>query len=237
MPESFDLDRWQQLQTEVIGCDACPRLAQHREKVAREKRRAYRDWTYWGKPVPSFGSPQARLLILGLAPGAHGANRTGRMFTGDRSGDLLYSTLAQFNFCNQSTSTDRRDGLRLHDTYIAAAIHCVPPGNRPSAEERKRCRPYLLRELKLLKNLRVVVALGRIAFDTYLSARRQLSQDLPRPRPRFAHGHHWQFQEGLLLIASYHPSQQNTLTGRLTREMFAQVFHLTRQQLDRSEAS
>ena len=237
MSASLVRDRWERLQKEILRCSACPRLVAHREKVAREKRRAHRNWIYWGKPVPSFGSHRARLLILGLAPAAHGANRTGRMFTGDRSGDLLYATLARFGFSNQSTSQHREDGLRLRDTYITAAIHCAPPGNRPSREEKNRCRPYLLRELELLRNLRVVVALGGIAFSTYLSARRELGQDLPRPLPRFGHGHSHPFEEGTVLIASYHPSQQNTLTGRLTEEMFAQVFRLARQWLDGCDIS
>ena len=237
MTASSTKDRWEKLQEEILSCSACPRLVAHRQKVAREKRRAYRSWTYWGKAVPSFGSPRARLLILGLAPAAHGANRTGRMFTGDRSGDLLYATLARFDFCNQTTSQHRRDGLQLRDTYITAAIHCAPPGNRPSREEKNRCRTYLLQELELLQDLRVVVALGGIAFSTYLGARREMGQDLPRPLPRFGHGRNYSFKEGTFLIASYHPSQQNTLTGRLTEEMFARVFRLARQQLQRPTAS
>lgn len=207
------------LQKRIVACNRCPRLREHCREVARVKRRAYLDWDYWGKPVPSFGDPNARLLIIGLAPGAHGANRTGRMFTGDRSGDFLYRALYETGFASQPTSVSRGDGLTLRDAYISAAAHCAPPDNKPSREELLACRPYLERELPLLKNVRVVVALGRIAFDTYLSIAQQ--------RARF--GHHAVHHFSPVLIASYHPSQQNTSTGRLTAQMLREVFETARQ--------
>jgi uracil-DNA glycosylase family 4 len=202
------------LQNQIIACERCPRLRAHCAEVAQTKRRAYRDWEYWGKPVPSFGDPDARLLIVGLAPGAHGANRTGRMFTGDSSGDFLYSVLHETGFATQPTSVSRDDGLLLVDAYITASGHCAPPDNKPSTEELRNCRPYLERELSLLKNVRAVVALGRVAFDTYLA--------IAGERRLFAHGA--VHDTTPVLISSYHPSQQNTSTGRLTREMFLDVF-------------
>jgi uracil-DNA glycosylase family 4 len=192
--------------------------------VALEKVKRYRDWDYWGKPVPSFGDLEARLLIIGLAPAAHGGNRTGRIFTGDRSGDWLYGALYQAGFANQPTSVHKDDGLTLRDCYITAAVHCAPPDNKPLPEEFAACRPYLLQELTLLKQVRVVVALGQIAFTTYLTARRALSLSVPSPVPRFGHGATFTLPDGVTLIGSYHPSQQNTFTGRLTREMFQSVF-------------
>ncbi|MEE2822693.1 MAG: uracil-DNA glycosylase [Acidobacteriota bacterium] len=218
------------LQQEIVGCRICPRLVEHREKIAREKRRAYQDCVYWGKPVPSFGTLEARLLILGLAPAGHGANRTGRMFTGDRSGDFLYNTLHRFDFCNQPVSTDRKDGLRLRNAYITAAIHCAPPLNKPTPQELANCRNYLRRELELLNRVRVVVALGRIAWQAYLRSRRELQWDVPKPLPKFAHGLSCKLDSKTTLIASYHPSQQNTQTGRLTQEMFDQVFEMVKKQ-------
>jgi len=191
--------------------------------VARVKRRAYRDEEYWGRPVPAFGDPAARLLIVGLAPGAHGANRTGRMFTGDRSGEWLYRALHETGFANQAESTHRADGLALTDCYITASAHCAPPDNKPWPEEVARCRPYLERELRLLKNLRVVVALGRLAFDNYLKASGQ------RASGAFAHNAVFKMQP--VLIASYHPSQQNTQTGKLTRDMLRAVFANARDRL------
>jgi uracil-DNA glycosylase family 4 len=202
------------LQNQIIACERCPRLRAHCAEVAQTKRRAYRDWEYWGKPVPSFGDPDARLLIVGLAPGAHGANRTGRMFTGDSSGDFLYSVLHETGFATQPTSASRDDGLQLVDAYITASAHCAPPDNKPATEELRNCRPYLEHELSLLKNVRVVVALGRVAFDTYLA--------IAGERRLFAHGA--VHDTAPTLISSYHPSQQNTSTGRLTRDMFLDVF-------------
>jgi uracil-DNA glycosylase family 4 len=220
------------LQRQILRCRQCPRLVEYRTRVAREKRRQYRECDYWGKPLPSFGDPQARLLIIGLAPAAHGGNRTGRMFTGDQSGDWVYRTLHRFGFANQPTSQHRDDGLRLHDAYITAAARCVPPDNKPTGAELVTCRPYLRHELQLLRRVRVVVPLGKIAFDAYLAARREL--DLPRPdeRPHFAHGVSAWLPEGILLLASYHPSRQNTQTGRLTQAMFDAIFARVRQELD-----
>lgn len=215
------------LQQHIIHCARCPRLVTHREQMARAKVKRYQDWDYWGKPVPSFGDPQARLLIIGLAPAAHGGNRTGRMFTGDRSGDWLYGALYAAGFANQPTSTHREDGLALRDCYITAAVHCAPPGNKPLSTEFASCRPYLLQELALLSRVRVVVALGHMAFTAYLTARRELGLALPSPLPRFGHGRIYAL-DSLFLLGSYHPSQQNTFTGRLTWEMFGAIFRTAR---------
>ncbi|MFN0101314.1 MAG: uracil-DNA glycosylase [Bryobacteraceae bacterium] len=214
--------RLQDLQRQIVNCERCPRLRDHCQAVARTKRRAYRDEEYWGRPVPSFGDPNARLVIIGLAPGAHGANRTGRIFSGDRSGDFLYQALFNAGFANQPTSIDKDDGLELTDAWITCPVHCAPPGNMPLPEEIRACRPYLERELKLLKQVQVVVVLGRIAFDTYLTIRGERKAEFP-----FAHGAEFR---GLspALICSYHPSQQNTQTGRLTQEMLTGVFQRAR---------
>jgi uracil-DNA glycosylase family 4 len=220
------------IQREVLHCKQCPRLVEYRAQVAREKRRQYREWDYWGKPLPSFGDPQARLLIIGLAPAAHGGNRTGRMFTGDQSGDWMYRTLHRFGFANQPTSQHRDDGLRLHDAYITAAARCVPPDNKPSRAELTTCRPYLVRELQLLRHVRIVVPLGKIAFDTYLTARRELALPPLHERPHFAHGASTWLPENTLLLASYHPSRQNTQTGRLTQTMFEAIFARACAELD-----
>jgi len=219
------------LQAEVIRCRRCPRLTRHREEVAAQKVRRYRDWKYWGKPIPSFGDPTARLLVLGLAPAAHGGNRTGRIFTGDRSGDFLYQALYTFGFANQPTSLHRDDGLMLNDCYITAALRCPPPNNKPTRQELLNCRPYLLQELDLLKAVRVVVALGRIAFDTFLHTCQAREIALPKPRPRFSHGACFHLLSGVTLLASYHPSQQNTLTRRLTQTMFHAIFREARRLL------
>ena len=213
------------LHAEIVACQLCPRLCDYTAKVAQLKRRAYRDWEYWGHPVPSFGDADARLLILGLAPGAHGSNRTGRMFTGDRSGDILYKVLHKTGFASQPSSTSREDGLTLSGAYITAAAHCAPPGNKPLPEELRNCRPYLERELVLLKDLRVVVALGKIAFDVYLDILK--SRGVIASRARFPFGHNREFEiapGAPRLIASYHPSQQNTSTGKLTEKMLTDVF-------------
>jgi uracil-DNA glycosylase len=207
------------LQRKIVACERCPRLRDYCREVARVKRRAYRDQEYWGKPVPSFGDPEARVLVLGLAPGAHGANRTGRMFTGDKSGEFLYRALYETGFANQPTSISREDGLALTGAYISASAHCAPPDNKPSREELLNCRPYLERELTLLKDVRVVVALGRIAFDTYLS--------LAGKRAKF--GHNIVHELTPVLISSYHPSQQNTSTGKLTAKMLREVFERARE--------
>ncbi len=220
------------VQREVVACALCPRLRAHCEKVAAEKRRAYREWEYWGKPVPSFGDPNARMLIIGLAPAAHGANRTGRMFTGDRSGDFLYRALHASGFASQPFSRSRDDGLRLRDAYITAAARCAPPANKPLPAEIRNCRRYLEWELELLHGVKVVVALGRIAFDVYLSVLKDAGLIASRAPFRFAHNREHHTGPGLpLLISSYHPSQQNTSTGRLTEVMLHQVFENVRRHL------
>ncbi len=208
---------------QVIACRKCPRLVAWREEVARTKRRAFMDWDYWGKPVPGFGDPGARLLIVGLAPAAHGANRTGRVFTGDGSGDFLFPSLHQAGFANQPTSINRGDGLRLCDAFITATCRCAPPANKPAREEEENCRPYLAAEMNLLPNLQGIVALGKIAFDNVLTTYRMMGRDVPRLK--FGHGALHQLGEGLpWLLATYHPSRQNTQTGRLTAEMFDAIW-------------
>jgi uracil-DNA glycosylase len=220
------------LQDKITRCKLCPRLVAHRRQVARVKVPRFRNWDYWGRPVPSFGDPQARLLIIGLAPAAHGGNRTGRIFTGDRSGDWLFEALHAFGFSNQAASTHRMDGLKLTDCYVTAAVHCAPPDNKPSNEELSNCRFYLLQELSLLKHLKVVMALGQIAFKTYVTCRRERGEPLPNKPLRFGHGLNYPLPDGITFLASYHPSQQNTLTGRLTRAMFHVVFRRARRLLD-----
>ncbi len=220
------------LNRRVVDCRLCPRLVEHRERTAREKRAMYRGESYWGRPLPSFGDAGARLLIVGLAPAAHGGNRTGRMFTGDSSGDWLFEMLHKFGFASSPVSQRRDDGLTLTDAYITAAVRCAPPDNKPTTEEKARCRPYLAAELSLLASVRVVVALGRIAFDGYLAARRDSGLETPRPSPRFAHGAAHTLPDGVTLMSSYHPSRQNTNTGRLTRAMFEGVFAEARRMLD-----
>ncbi len=223
-------DSLEQLEQDVVACRACPRLVAWREEVARTKRRAYQEWTYWGRPVPGFGDPQAQLLVVGLAPGAHGANRTGRMFTGDGSGDFLYAALYRAGFANQPQATHREDGLVLRDCYITAVVRCVPPQNRPTAEEIANCRPFLMRELCLLPRIRVILALGHIAFQGLLRAYREMGHTIPRLD--FRHGHVYPLPDGLpVLVASYHVSRQNTQTGRLTAEMFDQVLATVRTHL------
>lgn len=207
----------------IVRCERCPRLVEYRQAIAREKRRAFREQSYWGRPVPSTGDPHARLLLVGLAPGAHGSNRTGRMFTGDGSGDFLTPALFQAGFASQPTSTSIGDGLRLRDLYIVAVAHCAPPGNKPTRQEIESCRPYLLRHLQLLREVRVLVALGKIAFDHLLIALAESGLDLPAPRPAFAHGAECSLGP-YTLLATYHPSRQNTQTGRLTRAMLDRVF-------------
>lgn len=210
------------LQEEIVQCCRCPRLVQYRQDVAVTKRRAFLTWDYWGKPVPSFGDPAARLMILGLAPGAHGANRTGRMFTGDRSGDFLYRSLYNAGFATQPESRAAHDGLKLNDAYITAAEHCAPPDNKPLPQELRNCRPYFERELDLLRRVRVVVVLGKIAFDTYLSVLRGRGSIARIADFRFGHDVLYDLQPALL--CSYHPSQQNTSTGKLTQTMLDGIF-------------
>lgn len=198
----------------------------YRQRVAEQKRRAFRDWTYWGKPVPGFGPGDARLLVIGLAPAAHGGNRTGRMFTGDRSGDWLYRALHRAGFASQPNSVHRGDGLKLIGAYVTAAVRCAPPANRPTRAEASNCLPFLMREIELLP-VRTVITLGKFAFDAYLRARRDLGLPVPRPRPRFAHARAYHLGQ-VTLIASYHPSQRNTQTGLLTEKMFDRVFEMAR---------
>lgn len=216
----------------IAGCRTCPRLVEYRERIGRDKKRAYQDWSYWSRPVPGFGDPEARLLLVGLAPGAHGSNRTGRMFTGDASGDWLYHVLHKFGFANQPVAASRDDGMRLHDCYITAAVRCVPPANKPVKSEFDNCRPYLVEEIQLLRKTRVVVGLGRIGFDAWLRASGWWAEVPPADRPRFSHGGEAELPDGTSLIASYHPSRQNTNTGTLTRPMWHAVFRRARQLLD-----
>ena len=221
------------LSDEIVACERCPRLVAHRRRVAEVKRRAFLDWEYWGKPVPPFGDSKARLLVIGLAPAAHGGNRTGRMFTGDRSGDFLYGALYEAGFASQAESRSRDDGLKLSGAYITAAVRCAPPDNKPSPREFQNCRPFLEREIDLLREVRVVVALGKIAFDSYLSIFRD--RGVIKSRAAFAFGHDREFHiaPGLpVLVSSYHPSQQNTSTGKLTAEMLRRVFELARRLAD-----
>ena len=213
-----------QLNAEVIACTRCPRLVEYRQRVAREKRRAYRDCEYWGKPVPGFGDPNARVLVLGLAPGAHGSNRTGRPFTGDSSGNFMYPVLHETGFANQPTATDRNDGLRLKDVHITAVVRCAPPQNKPLPQELANCAPYFERELVGLQNLKIVVALGKIAFDAYLNFLKRRGLLKSKKTYIFRHGAKYKMPDGNTLLASYHPSNQNTQTGKLTREMFVRIF-------------
>ena len=218
------------LEQEIVNCTLCPRLRDHCARMAEVRRRAYRDQTYWGRPVPGFGDPQARLLILGLAPAAHGANRTGRVFTGDRSGDWLYRVLHRTGFASQAESMSRDDGMRLRDAWITASVRCAPPDNKPLPDEIRACREFVVRELALLPRVQVVVALGRLAFDNYLAIAGERRADFP-------FGHNVEHRaDGRILIASYHPSQQNTSTGKLTEPMLTAVFERARAILD-SDAS
>ena len=221
------------LNEEIVGCVKCPRLVEYRERVAREKRLAYRDWIYWGKPVPGFGDPEAKLLIVGLAPGAHGSNRTGRMFTGDASGVFLYKALFRAGFANQPTAAHREDGLRLCNAYIAAAARCAPPENKPLPSEILNCRPYLVRELELLQP-QAVLALGKIGWDVFLGILKQQCKIPARVAYRFAHGAEVDLPAARLrLFGVYHPSQQNTLTGLLTPAMYAKVLRRVRRFLEK----
>jgi len=235
MMHRLNFNALQVLQDEIVACERCPRLIAYCREIARVKRRAYRDWEYWGKPVPSFGDPQAELLIIGLAPGAHGSNRTGRMFTGDASGNVLYRVLHQTGFAARPDSFSRNDGQRLIGAYITAVARCAPPGNKPTREEIANCRPYLERELGLLPSVKAVVALGRVAFDNYLGMLQ--AGGLIRSRAAFVFGHDRTFEVAPgqpTLISSYHPSQQNTSTGKLTEAMLLAVFRRARKVLNRA---
>ncbi|HEV2698564.1 MAG TPA: uracil-DNA glycosylase [Terriglobales bacterium] len=219
------LPHWlNKLNSEVITCTLCPRLVTYREQVAREKRRAYRDWEYWGRPVPGFGDPNARVIVLGLAPGAHGSNRTGRPFTGDASGNFMYPVLHETGFASQSSATHRDDGLVLHDLYITAAVRCAPPDNKPLPLELAACAPYLEREFQGLTKAKVIVALGKIGFDAYLNYLKRAGQLTTKQPHVFQHGACYKMPDGKTLLASYHPSNQNTQTGKLTRAMFVRIF-------------
>jgi uracil-DNA glycosylase family 4 len=210
------------LNNQIVACERCPRLIAYCRRVALEKRRAYREDDYWGRPVPGLGDPRARVLMVGLAPAAHGANRTGRMFTGDGSGDFLIPALHRAGFASQPTSTHRGDGLVYHDLYLAAAAHCAPPDNKPTPREIANCRPFLVEHLRRLSEVRVILALGRIGFEAVLAALVETGQPLPAPRPAFGHGAEHRLGR-YTLVASYHPSRQNTQTGRLTAAMLDQV--------------
>jgi uracil-DNA glycosylase family 4 len=212
------------LNREVVACTRCPRLVEYRERIAREKRRAYLEWDYWGKPVPGFGDPHARVLVMGLAPGAHGSNRTGRPFTGDASGKFMYPVLHETGFANQPTATDRNDGLKLINLYITAAVRCAPPENKPLPEELANCSYFLDRELAGLQEVKVVVALGKIGFDAYLNYLQRRGEIASKKIYLFKHGAHYRMPDGKVLLASYHPSNQNTQTGKLTRKMFVEIF-------------
>ena len=216
-------DSLERVRNDVINCFKCPRLVEWRELVAREKRAAFRDQEYWGRPVAGFGDPDAKLLVVGLAPAAHGGNRTGRIFTGDRSGDWLFGALYRAGFANQPTSAHRNDGLQLIGAYIAAVVRCAPPANKPLPEERDNCLPYLKRELTLLKDMRVIVCLGSYALDGV-----SLALGL-RPRPKFGHGRETTLPDGRTILCSFHPSQQNTFTGKLTKTMLDDVFQRARE--------
>jgi len=219
---------FQRLQRSIVGCRRCPRLVEWRERVAREKIRRFKTQQYWGRPVPAFGKPDASMIIIGLAPAAHGANRTGRMFTGDRSGDWLYDALYRFDFANQPVSTGRDDGLIVEGCMVTAVLRCAPPGNKPLPEEENNCREYLRRELRLFRNKRLVIALGRIAFQAFLKVWQEEKRPID-PRPEFRHGGEWILPGGLTLMASFHPSQQNTQTGKLTHTMFDAIFRRARE--------
>jgi uracil-DNA glycosylase family 4 len=214
------------LNRELIVCQQCPRLVAHREQIGKEKRRAYREWEYWARPVPGFGDPSGRVLILGLAPGAHGSNRTGRMFTGDSSGRFLYEVLHATGFASHPNSAHRDDGLQLKDCYITAAVRCAPPGNKPLPEEIIRCAQFLDRELAILPGIQVVVALGHIGFDAYLNHLKRRGLVHGKSQYVFAHGAKYCMPDGRMLLASYHPSNQNTQTGKLTRAMFLKIFRM-----------
>lgn len=224
----------EELVAAITSCRKCPRLIAHCRAVARERRRAYLDWDYWGRPVPGFGDPDARVLVVGLAPGAHGANRTGRMFTGDGAGQTLVASLYRTGFASRAESTSRDDGLTFSDLFLTAAVRCAPPDNKPAPAEIARCLPYLAAELTLLPRVRVVVALGHLAHEAFLRVARDTGISVPHPKPRFAHGATarliWDDRD-LLLLDAYHPSRQNTHTGRLTPAMLDGVFRHARKSL------
>lgn len=222
---------------QIIACDRCRRLRTYCQRITREKKAAHRDDVYWGKPVPGFGDPKARLLILGLAPAAHGANRTGRVFTGDGSGDFLMSALHRVGFANIPTSQRADDGLTLRDAYIAAAVRCAPPDNKPLPSELAACEPHLEAEFHALPTIAVVVALGRVAFEAYWRIVRRLGGKVPKPKPVFGHGERYAPDDAPIVIASYHPSRQNTNTGKLTARMLEEVFRRAKRELHQDTAT
>jgi uracil-DNA glycosylase family 4 len=222
------------LEEKIVHCRRCPRLVEWRERVAHEKVRRFRTEEYWGRPVPAFGKSNAELVIIGLAPAAHGGNRTGRLFTGDRSGDWLFHALCEFGFSNNAVSSSLNDGLKLQDCFITAILRCAPPNNKPLPEEIVNCRNYLRQELRLVKNKRAIVALGRIAFLVFLKTWKESGWAMPDRNPEFCHGGEWVLPGDVTLLSSYHPSQQNTQTGKLTRLMFHDVFRRARSILDES---
>ena len=224
------------LESEVVSCRRCPRLVEYRERIGREKRRAYIDCDYWARPVPGFGDPQARVLVFGLAPGAHGSNRTGRPFTGDASGKFMFPVLHRLGFASQPNATGREDGMALHDMWITAAVRCAPPDNKPLPTELANCAAFTDRELAALHNLNVVVALGKIAFDAYLDALRRQSVIARKTGYMFGHAAEYAMPNGTTLLASYHPSNQNTATGKLTTAMFEAVFARARELAAGNEA-
>jgi uracil-DNA glycosylase family 4 len=228
----MERDSLERINEEVVVCRRCPRLVSWREEAAAKPPRRYQGERYWAKPLPGFGDHRASVLVLGLAPAAHGGNRTGRMFTGDRSGDWLYEALFRTGFANQAVSVDLKDGLKLTGCYISASVRCAPPGNKPERGEYDNCRPYLVREIAVLDRVRVVVALGKVAFDAYLKAFAQNGGMIPKPRPRFGHGVQHALNGGPILLASYHPSQQNTFTGKLTKPMLHGVFETAKRIVD-----
>jgi uracil-DNA glycosylase family 4 len=220
----------------LIKCTKCPRLVEFRQSVATSKRNSYKDQEYWGKPVPGFGDINAELLIIGLAPGAHGSNRTGRVFTGDHSGKFLYGVLYEAGFSTKSSSKNRHDDLRLKNCYITAAVRCAPPGNKPTKEELENCSHFLDAEISFLRDVKAVVALGKIAFDAFIQHLRRQKIEIPKPAPKFKHGAIIKFNNGQTLIVSYHPSRQNTQTGKLTRGMFLDIFLIAKNLLEDSSA-
>lgn len=224
----------EQLNSSIITCEKCPRLVAYRERIAREKKRMYRNQEYWGKPIPGWGDANARVYIVGLAPAAHGGNRTGRVFTGDSSGDFLFGALHRAGFANQPTSVSHNDGLQLIDTYIGAAARCAPPDNKPTPQEFANCFPYLAREFELLKNARVLIGLGALGFNAILKLLETHDVSLPKPRPKFGHNALYRI-ENYSVIGTYHPSRQNTNTGRLTAPMFDAVFQNARRALQSAD--
>lgn len=222
-----------QLQTEIISCKKCTRLVKWREIIAHKKTKRFADYQYWGKPCPGFGNANAKLLLIGLAPAAHGGNRTGRLFTGDRSGDWLFRALYKSGFASQPASTSRNDGMKLIDCYITATCRCAPPQNKLLPSEIRNCQPYLLEELRMFKNLKVIIGLGKIGFDSIVRSYERLGRAITNRKTKFGHNVEYRINDSIVLLGSFHPSQQNTFTGRLTESMFDSVFRRAKMILDR----